>query len=763
MEASTDELDTLLPAVVREHRPESAPPASEARSAGPDLSAIYRLCQPLHELRAPESLASELLRILGSALGFENAAVLLVDEAAGCLRPFAVSPAAESADDSEGDASYNASHDLRLGVGVAGWVARTGRAVRLGQVRPDQRFYGQRQRIRSEMCVPMRAGQQILGVVTVESERLEAYGEAEQAALTAVADQAAIAIQNVNLLSTVRQQAFEQQQNAAQRTTELEGVVRQLSQALALQQATEAALRDSEARYRQLFDSMIQGVVYLDGEARITSANPAAERILGRARDELVGQTPYDLGWHGVHEDGSAMPVEDHPAILCLRSGKQVGHVVMGKRVGDGTRMRWMMISAVPQFADGEVKPSQVLLTIYDITDRQRVEAMVKQSEARFRTLVDRLPAILYVGEKQPIGRMVYVSPHIERLLGYSTAEWLSTPEFWGRVLHPDDRERVLSELERGFRGETRTLSVEYRLIDRQGRVHWFQDEAEVVDGGNDVRYLQGVMIDFTDRKEIEAAIQQRNEQLARLNQTLTAQNEELNAYSHTVAHDLKNPVATLLGYGQLLEQDLERADLAAAAVSVGAILENGQRLQNIIQELLLLSEIRELDEIAVEPLDMRALLERVTLRLARILEGRRAVLTIGVLSPAGLGYAPWIEEVWVNYLTNAVKYGGEPPRLEIGSNREPDGMVRFWVRDNGAGLTAVEQQRLFARFTRLTYQVRAQGHGLGLSIVQRIVGKLGGAVGVESRPGQGSLFWFSLPSAEQRGEDRTTLLELRE
>jgi signal transduction histidine kinase len=121
---------------------------------------------------------------------------------------------------------------------------------------------------------------------------------------------------------------------------------------------------------------------------------------------------------------------------------------------------------------------------------------------------------------------------------------------------------------------------------------------------------------------------------------------------------------------------------------------------------------------------------------------------------PVALGYGPWIEQVWVNYLSNAIKYGGEPPRVELGADASGDaglsqGRVRFWVRDNGPGLGEEEIGRLFVPFTRLD-QARAQGHGLGLSIVRRIVEKLGGGVGVESEPGEGSLFYFALPLANR-------------
>jgi signal transduction histidine kinase len=114
---------------------------------------------------------------------------------------------------------------------------------------------------------------------------------------------------------------------------------------------------------------------------------------------------------------------------------------------------------------------------------------------------------------------------------------------------------------------------------------------------------------------------------------------------------------------------------------------------------------------------------------------------------PAALGHAPWIAEIWANYLSNAVKYGGSPPLIRLGADAEPARKrVRFWVHDNGQGLTAEQQTKLFVQFSRVT-EARAEGHGLGLSIVRRITEKLGGNAGVDSKPGAGSRFWFELPA----------------
>jgi two-component system, sensor histidine kinase and response regulator len=150
---------------------------------------------------------------------------------------------------------------------------------------------------------------------------------------------------------------------------------------------------------------------------------------------------------------------------------------------------------------------------------------------------------------------------------------------------------------------------------------------------------------------------------------------------------------------------------------------------------------------VEVKPLNMTDIIVEVQLGLATMIETYEAQITLPEAWPVALGHAPWVEEVWANYISNAIKYGGRPPQVELGATVQEDGMVRFWVRDNGTGLTPAEQDQLFVPYTRLK-KTPAKGHGLGLSIVRRIVEKLGGQVGIESEglPGQGSVFSFTLP-----------------
>jgi signal transduction histidine kinase len=128
------------------------------------------------------------------------------------------------------------------------------------------------------------------------------------------------------------------------------------------------------------------------------------------------------------------------------------------------------------------------------------------------------------------------------------------------------------------------------------------------------------------------------------------------------------------------------------------------------------------------------------------------AEITVPTSWPTVLGYSPWVEEIWVNYLSNAIKYGGPNSRLELGADEQDDGMIRFWIKDNGPGISPEHQAKVFEPHERLD-QLHINGTGLGLSIVKRIVEKCNGEVGVDSEPGHGSQFWFTLPAANVNPE----------
>ncbi|MAU01097.1 MAG: hypothetical protein CL608_28460 [Anaerolineaceae bacterium] len=274
--------------------------------------------------------------------------------------------------------------------------------------------------------------------------------------------------------------------------------------------------------------------------------------------------------------------------------------------------------------------------------------------------------------------------------------------------------------------------------LEFDGRQHYFDLQiSQLLNRRGQERGQLVVLRDITARKEAEAELQHYAAQLE-------ARNRELDAYAHTVAHDLKNPVTAVVGYAEYLQEI--SSDAKAHAVA-DRIIQSGHKMQSIINELLFLSVVRTKD-VAVEPLKMETIVAEAAQRLENDIAMLEAEIHYPSRWPAAYGHAPWVEEVWVNYLSNALKYGGRPPKIELGAEmlQAASNTVRYWVRDNGSGVAPDRRNRLFTLFERLD-EAASDGHGLGLSIVHRIVTKLGGEVGIESPEGEGSLFWFTLPA----------------
>lgn len=231
-------------------------------------------------------------------------------------------------------------------------------------------------------------------------------------------------------------------------------------------------------------------------------------------------------------------------------------------------------------------------------------------------------------------------------------------------------------------------------------------------------------------------------------NAELMQVNKELDTFAWTVAHDLKNPLGNIRSFTHTLGENSASMSPQETQHIVERIKFSCDKIGSTIDALLLLARTRT-DDIDIQTVDMAVNFHQVQIRLAPLVQDTHTTLTLEGTLPKVKGYGPWIEEIWMNYLTNAIKYGGQPPVITVGATSLDDGTVKFWVRDNGEGLSIEDQSRLFVEFSRLDrHKHTIEGSGLGLSIVERIASRLGGTVAVESEKGQGSQFSFTLPQA---------------
>lgn len=368
-----------------------------------------------------------------------------------------------------------------------------------------------------------------------------------------------------------------------------------------------------------------------------------------------------------------------------------------------------------------------------DDLKRQLAEAHARIRELEIQTNLEWIETVgdsVFIADAATM-KLLYVNSNAARRFGYSREDLLRRT--LKEIEVPNSDKEVQQIAWKSHKSATYFYECHYRHKDGTPIPVEVSSRLIQVDGQS---AMQNIVRDASRRKKIEA---EREQLIA-----------ELDAYGHTVAHDLKAPLTTLIACSEMLLTDSNHPPQPAHVEYLTIISNVAQKMNKIIDELLLLATLRNPNDTKIVPLRMPQLVQEVLCRLRTMIQESGAEIRILDADkwPTAYGYPAWIEEVWANTISNAIKYGGTPPRIELGANAQPDGLIGFWVRDNGQGISPEQQAHIFKPFTRL-HDTPIEGHGLGLSIVQRIVERLDGQVYVESTPGQGSIFCFCLPAVQ--------------
>jgi len=246
------------------------------------------------------------------------------------------------------------------------------------------------------------------------------------------------------------------------------------------------------------------------------------------------------------------------------------------------------------------------------------------------------------------------------------------------------------------------------------------------------LRQLQGIL------KQQNAAIEQKNHELQEKNQ-------EIEAWSQIVLRDLKKPMVKQSSFLSMLTKELAEFSNQQPMKFVREIQESTLQMTDIIDDILLLTNVHS-QKIVMETPNMTSIIAQKRRDLASVIEKYQGKLEVATKFSTVWTYSAWIEKVWEVYITNALKHGGRPPIIKLGSNPEGENYIRFWVEDNGIVLSKAQQAQLFLPLNEVSkLNQTKEGYGLKLSIVRVIIEHCGGTVGVESA-GKGNRFYFTLP-----------------
>lgn len=497
-------------------------------------------------------------------------------------------------------------------------------------------------------------------------------------------------------------------------------------------------LAESDERYRLLAETMPHGVVHHGPDGRIIEMNPAAERILGRPRERLLGSTSDDQAPNTVREDGSPFPADQHPTSVVLRTGLPVRGVVMGVINAETGTRRWIRIDAVPLHHKGDARSMEVYALFEDITERKALDDALLRSEAHFRSLAENIPDV-HLRFDLVENRVVYVSPSCEAVLGYTVEEIMrSGPSERGVMIDADYMETVTAALERVSRegrGE-----FEFRAASGSGESRWYWAVVVLVpDPDGHVRFRDSIIRDITDRKSIELALQEADEQK--------------NRFVATLAHELRNPLAPLVNAILVLQ----RPNLPDAQREwcVGVLGRQVELMGQLVDDLLDLSAVK-VGKVTLHRtmVDLRTVVQQAIEMARSHIAAKQHELTV-TAPVSGLfvdGDSLRLSQVCCNLLTNAAKYTDAGGSIAVELERDGAWAV-MRVRDNGIGLDVRDVSKLFVVFGQIeTSRHRAgSGLGIGLSLVKGMVELHGGEVIVHSDgAGLGSTFEVRLPSVEK-------------
>ncbi|HVN01434.1 MAG TPA: PAS domain S-box protein [Caulobacteraceae bacterium] len=509
---------------------------------------------------------------------------------------------------------------------------------------------------------------------------------------------------------------------------------------MARRRELEASLAETARDFKVLAENAKDVIVRTDRAGRIVYISPSV-RQFGHDPSDVIGRGFEEL----THPDELSAVRESFARIMrgeCVPDGQAEHHIVTA--AGE-----WLWAEGAPRVLYGpDGKPSGVLTQLRDVTARKAAQQALTESEARYRLLADLATDIILRLDARGIIR--YISPAC-RQLGYEPEEMVGRPAT--DFLHPDDRAMATTRSAALLAGEPRAPEqrTEYRAITKGGECLWLEGASALAcDEAGELTDIVSHLRDVTERRAFEDELRRKR---AEAEAATLAKSEFL----ANMSHEIRTPLTGILGFAGLLE-GLDGLPPEAATYA-SRITTASRTLLSVVNDILDFSKIEagqvELDP---QPFDPAAFVrETIELVSAQAEERKLSLHTAidGPLPAAVLADAARLRQILLNLLGNAIKFtdlGGVT--VTLAHDAADGGQLRFSVTDTGVGIAPEQLHRLFQRFSQADGSINRQygGTGLGLAICKSLTALMGGDIGVESRPGQGATFWFTVraPAAER-------------
>ncbi len=516
------------------------------------------------------------------------------------------------------------------------------------------------------------------------------------------------------------------------------------------QKEAQRGLAEAEQRYRVLIEN-IPAAVYREspeGEAEKFYISPQVRSIFGYTPEEWTWGP--DFWRRRVHPDDQAVVFE-----VDDRSNETKENYSIDYRFRHADE-HWVWVHDEATFVPEPNGEGFWQGFLVDITERKQAEEGLREAEVKFRTIVEQNQAIFYTQEIDPndpsISLTTYIAPGNTDLIGYTLEEIRADPTLWRSIIHPDDRERVLAADAESNTGVDERFSMEYRMIAKDGRIVWVQDEARLVELPGRAPYWQGFLLDVTERKEAQAHLERALAVEREATQRLRSLNEMKNTFLQAVSHDLRTPLAAILGLAITLERGDVQLDEADSRDLAHRIAGNARRLDRLVTNLLDMDRLaRGIVTPKLDSTDVGALVHRITDESELIPRERLVTELTSVVQRVDIAK---VERIVENLLANAVRHAPATSTIWVRVQAD-DGGVVIAVEDDGPGVPHELGDSIFEPFRQgPDAPQHSPGVGVGLTLVRRFAELQGGRAWVQEREGGGASFRVFLPASSPGGTD---------
>jgi PAS domain S-box-containing protein len=521
----------------------------------------------------------------------------------------------------------------------------------------------------------------------------------------------------------------------------------------------EEELRQSENRYRKeaseldaLYKSAPCGLILVDRDLRYVRVNDVVAEFIGLPASQIIGRT--------IREVIPMLADQTEPNYRrVIHTGESIlNFEVRGRTEKQPRRERDWLVSYYP-LKDAQGLVTSVNAIIVDITERKQAEEAVRRSGEQFRTAF--AGAAVGMSLMDLDGRFREVNPAFCSIMGYTKEELLRKD--FGSITYPPDLDRTLELVGQLVAGQISNFIVEKRCVTKGGGIVWTQSSVSLLqEVTGQATGILAITEDITGRKRAEESLRLAQEQLAHHAKTLerrvterTVNLEEtvrsLEGVLYHIAHDLRAPLRTLAGFTEILVDTMGPQLDEAGKEMAERIIAATKRMDQLILDLLAYGRLGHLRP-SFKRVALTEQIEGVLFQMAAEVKASKAKVQLVEPMPAVRADPALLSQALTQLIRNALTFvaPGVVPQVRIWAERR-EGAVRLWVQDNGIGIEPEYWERIFGVFERLHRADEYTGTGIGLAIVRKGVERMGGAVGVESRPGEGSRFWLELPGGQSR------------